>query len=285
MAGFLLLHPPLLGPAVWAPCAERLAAAGHRVTVPNLRPALDPPEHWYDRAADRAADSVTTLPTADPTADPTGPAAIPTDPTADSTADQTADPTGPTAIPTEPTADPTAASTADPTALSTDPTADSGGGVDVVVAHSGAGVLVPLVVDRLRATTAVFVDALLPGNPTSDRFRGFLATLPVDAGFLPRWSDWWSPEQLAELVPDPELRARIVADESRLPVAFYDQRVPVPPSWPPPRAGYLALSPAYGNELAEARRLGWPTRELAGGHLDLATRPAEVAADILALAT
>ena len=263
MAGFLLLHPPLLGPAVWAPCAERLAAAGHRVTVPNLRPALDPPEHWYDRAADRAADSVTTLPAADPTADQAGP----------------------TAIPTDPAADPTAASTADPTALSTDPAADSGGGVDVVVAHSGAGVLVPLVVDRLRATTAVFVDALLPGNPTSDRFRGFLATLPVDAGFLPRWSDWWSPEQLAELVPDPELRARIVADESRLPVAFYDQRVPVPPSWPPPRAGYLALSPAYGNELAEARRLGWPTRELAGGHLDLATRPAEVAADILALAT
>jgi hypothetical protein len=247
MADFLLLHPPLLGPAVWAPCAERLAAAGHRVTVPDLRPALEPPEHWYDRAADRAAE------------------------------DRAAGSAGGSA---------SGGRVAGPAERGADPAAWPGAGaadVVVVVAHSGAGVLVPLVMDRVRATTALFVDALLPGYPTSDRFRGFLVTLPVRDGRLPRWSDWWRPGEMAELVPDPDLRARIVADEPRLPAAFYDQRVPVPPSWPPPRAGYLRLSPAYESELAEARRLGWPARELAGGHLDLATRPAEVAAEILAL--
>jgi hypothetical protein len=217
MASFLLVHPPLLGPAVWAPCAAELAAAGHRVAVPDLRPAVDPPAGWYARATDIAAAG---------------------------------------AAP-----------------------------VDVVVAHSGAGVLVPLVVDRLGAGAAVFVDAVLPGSPTSDRFRGFLATLPVEDGLLPRWSDWWPPETLVEAVPDPDLRARILAGQPRLSPAFYDEWVPVPASWPPRRIGYLRLSPAYGPEADEARRQGWPTRERDGGHLDNGTRAPEVAAEILALAT
>ena len=217
MTSFLLLHPPLLGPAAWAPCAAELTAAGHRVAVPDLRPAVDPPPGWYDRAADIAA--ATLAP------------------------------------------------------------------VDVVVAHSGAGVLLPLVVDRVGAGAAVFVDAVLPGNPTSDRFRDFLATLPVEDGLLPRWSDWWPPETLAQVVPDADTRARILAGQPRLSVTFYDQQVPVPASWPPPRVAYLRLSGAYGPEAEEARRLAWPTRERDGAHLDNATRPAEVAAEIVALST
>jgi hypothetical protein len=217
MPRFLLVHPPLLGPAVWAPCAAELAAAGHRVAVPDLRPAVDPPAGWYARAADIAA-------------------------------------------------------------AGTPP-------VDVVVAHSGAGVLMPQVVDRLGAGAAVFVDAVLPGNPTSDRFREFLATLPVEDGLFPRWSDWWPAEALAEAVPDPDVRASILADQPRLSPAFYDEQVPVPASWPPPRVGYLRLSEAYGPEADEARRLGWTTCERDGGHLDNATRAAEVAAEIIVMGT
>lgn len=218
MATLLLLHPPLLGPSVWAPCAAALTAAGHRAVVPDLRPALDPPSGWSDRAATLASQSLT-------------------------------------------------ADTADL----------------VVVAHSGAGVVLPVVADRTGATAAVFVDALLPGNPASDRFRGFLAGLPVTDGRLPRWSDWWGPDAMAELVPDPDLRARIEADQPRLPLAFWDERVPVPVSWPPPRVGYLQLSPAYDTEAAGATDHGWPVRTLLGEHLDLATRPAGVAAEIITL--
>jgi hypothetical protein len=209
---FVLLHPPLLGPAVWAPCAERLTAAGHRVTVPDLRPSVDPPEGWYDRAADLVPPA------------------------------------------------------------------------DVVAAHSGAGLLLPLAADRAGAGAAVFVDALLPGRPTSDRFRGFLATLPVTDGRLPRWSDWWGEEAMAEEVPDAAVRARIEAEQPRLPVAFYDQSVPVPPSWPPARVGYLQLSAGYDADAEGARNSGWAVRSLPGRHLDLATRPDEVAAELLGLA-
>jgi hypothetical protein len=218
---FLLVHPPLLGPAVWGPCAQRLAAAGHRVTVPDLRTAGDPPAGWAERAADAAAAGVT--------------------------------------------------------------------GPVVVAGHSGAGVLLPLVADRLgEVTAAVFVDALVPAakGPTapSGRFRAFLDQLPVTGGRLPPWSRWWGPAAMAELVPDPELRARIEAEQPRLARALYDEAVPVPASWPPARVGYLQLSPAYAAEAAEAAARGWPVRVLPGGHLDLATRPEEVAAEILALA-
>jgi hypothetical protein len=79
------------------------------------------------------------------------------------------------------------------------------------------------------------------------------------------------------------LRARIEAEQPRLARAFYAESVPVPASWPPARVAYLQLSPAYDADAAEAAALGWPVRSLPGQHLDLATRPDEVAAEILAL--
>lgn len=222
----VLLHPPLLGPAVWRPVAAELAA--HQVAVPDLRPALDPPEFWPARAA--------------------------------------------------------ALATAAFSATVRESAAAAGGAGGLVVAHSGAGVLVPLVVEQVGAAAAVFVDAILPARPTSDRLRGFLAGLPLTDGHLPRWSDWWGPEEMAELIPDAGLRAEIEAEQLGLPLAFYDQAVPVPASWPPPRVGYLQLSPAYAPQAAEAAGHGWPARVRSGGHLDLATHPAEIAALILDLA-
>lgn len=103
-------------------------------------------------------------------------------------------------------------------------------------------------------------------------------------GRLPPWSQWWGPDALAEQVPDPALRAAIEAEAPRLSRAFHAESVPVPVSWPPGRVGYLQLSPAYDADAAEAAARGWAVRTLPGKHLDLATRPAEVAAGIRALA-
>ena len=131
-------------------------------------------------------------------------------------------------------------------------------------------------------------DALVPATGATDPsegFRDFLADLPVsDDGHLPPWSTWWGPDAMAEQVPDPELRRAIEADQRVLPVAFYDHAVPTPPDWTPARVGYLRLSPAYADDADEAVARGWPTRRLDGRHLDLATRPDEVAAAIVLLA-
>lgn len=205
---------------MWRPCADRVAAAGHRVALPDLRDTLDPPERWWDRAAAAAVAGVD--------------------------------------------------------------------GSVVVVAHSGAGVLLSLVTDQLAdVQAAVFVDALLPAGAgdtaPSERFRSFLAGLPVTDGRLPPWSTWWGPTRWPSWSPT-RCCARIEADQRGLPAAFYGRAVPVPASWPPERVGYLRLSPAYESDAAEAAARGWPVRTLPGGHLDLATRPEEVAALIIALA-
>lgn len=216
----MLVHPPLLGPAVWGPCAGVLSAAGHRVVLPDLRDVVDPPAGWWDRATDLVA-------------------------------------------------------------------AAGGGPGAVVAAHSGAGVLVPLVVERLGAGAAVFVDALVPadgGTTPSAGIREFVAGLPVTAGRLPPWPRWWGPEAMAEMVPDPVLRRAIGAEARGLPPAFFDQTVPTPPGWAPPRVGYLRLSPAYAEAERDAAARGWPTVTRDGQHLDLATRPEETAALIADLA-
>jgi hypothetical protein len=61
MADWLLVHPPLLGPAVLRPLADELTRRGHRVSLPDLRPAVVTAEGWPERwvrAAATAADAV-----------------------------------------------------------------------------------------------------------------------------------------------------------------------------------------------------------------------------------
>ncbi len=55
MSTWLLVHPPLLGPAVLGPLADALRRRGHVVAGPDLRSALDSAAGWYDRYTDRAA--------------------------------------------------------------------------------------------------------------------------------------------------------------------------------------------------------------------------------------
>lgn len=253
------MHPPLLGPTVWGPCAAELTAAGHRVAVPDLRAACDPPAGWPDRAAAAAAAAAAAL-----TGRPAPPAGAPD------------------ATPPAGTSAGTATGTADGTAAG-----GVGAGGTVVVGHSGAGLLLPLIAQRTGAAAVVFVDALVPAadgtTAPSERFRSFLDQLPLTDGRLPRWPEWWPPAVMEDAVPDPVLRTAIVAEAPRLRRDFYAEAVPVPADWAPPRVGYLQLSAAYDADAAEAARRGWPVRALLGTHLDMVSRPAEVSAEILAL--
>jgi hypothetical protein len=54
---WLLVHPPLLGPAVLGPLARALRARGELVAVPDLRGELTSAPGWYDRVARAAAAS------------------------------------------------------------------------------------------------------------------------------------------------------------------------------------------------------------------------------------
>jgi GNAT superfamily N-acetyltransferase len=159
----------------------------------------------------------------------------------------------------------------------------------VLVAHSGAGPLVPLVAHTLpmRPAGAIFVDAGLPARSGSTplagpEFLGFLDQKSVD-GRLPPWTDWWGAEAVATLIPDAEQRATVEAECRPIPRAYFDGSFPVPPGWADVPGAYLLLSPAYKEQADRAHDLGWPVAECPGHHVLMVTDPAMVAAALVPL--
>jgi hypothetical protein len=162
----------------------------------------------------------------------------------------------------------------------------AGDTADVVIAHSGAGAFLPTVAAATNAA-GVFVDAVVPTSGpvfhASAQLVQLLDTLPIVDGLLPPWHQWWPPDVMAELVPDMTLRRRIIAEIPQVPRSFYDDAVPVPPQWWTRPAAYLQLSAAYADDRTRAERWDWPTRQLAGGHLDLCVLPELVAGHVIDL--
>jgi pimeloyl-ACP methyl ester carboxylesterase len=153
-----------------------------------------------------------------------------------------------------------------------------------IIGHSGAGAFLPEIGRRLgdRCASLIFVDAVVPPvtgvHTTSPKMMKFLDGLGDD--LLPRWSQWWGPATMRELVPDRTVRRRLVAEMPLLPRSFYDEVIPVPDGWSDGPCGYVRLSAAYDEDYREAHRRGWPSRSLEGSHLSLVTESDRVFAAI-----
>ena len=163
-------------------------------------------------------------------------------------------------------------------------------GPAILVGHSRAGPLLPVAAGvTSRVEGCVYVDARLPEPGMSwfatapSELAARLRTMARD-GWLPPWSDWWGPDELARLLPDPVVRARFVRGCPRLPLAFFEEVLPEVPGWRDKPSAYLRLSEDYRETCDEARRLGWPVVELASHHLGLITDPETVTGAILELA-
>ncbi len=153
----------------------------------------------------------------------------------------------------------------------------------VIIPHSNAGLFVPLVVDRLggRVAACVFVDASLPPAEGESAvvpadFFPFLRAKAVD-GILPRWSDWWEEEEIASLYPDQETRSALTAEEPQLPLAYYEQTIPVPGGWDRRPCAYLWFGPPYDETAKLAGDRGWIVEHLDGAHLHMVIDPVAVA--------
>jgi hypothetical protein len=161
----------------------------------------------------------------------------------------------------------------------------------VLVAHSNAGVFVPVIRRSLAqpAACSIFVDASLPAEhgPTpmaGEGFLPFLRGLAGPDGTLPRWTDWWDEPDVAELFPDPATREAVTAEQPRLPLAYYEEQVPVPGGWEDHRCAYLVFGPPYDDQAREAGQRGWEVRSLPGAHLHQVVDPGGVARSLLGLA-
>ncbi|MFM2077303.1 MAG: hypothetical protein RJA49_1193 [Actinomycetota bacterium] len=159
--------------------------------------------------------------------------------------------------------------------------------VDVVLGHSGAGFVLPALAALVGAGRTVFIDAVLPDETThfvpSNVFLAFVDSLPIEDGLLPPWHRWWPADTIVGLLPDEGTRSAVTDEIPSVPRAFYDAGMELPERWWTTSSAYLQLSPAYDDEMEHARRLGWPTIERSGRHLDLVVVADEVAVDVLNL--
>ena len=161
----------------------------------------------------------------------------------------------------------------------------------LLVAHSNAGLFIPVLVAEARRPVGgcLFVDAALPARADSTpaappELFDFLRGKVAEDGRLPRWTDWWDDEDIAELFPDAATQAAVVADQPRLPLGYYEQRVPVPAGWDEIPCGYLLFSPPYEDAAAEARERAWLVEELPGAHLHQLVDPDGTAERLLNMA-
>ena len=159
----------------------------------------------------------------------------------------------------------------------------------VLVVHSNAGLFLPAVRSQLpqRVIGSIFVDAALPARSgstsvASPEMLDFLRPLAVN-GRLPRWTDWWDEADVAPMFPDEVARQTVVAEQPNLPLAYYEQAVPVPDGWDDHPCSYLLFGPPYDVLAAEARERGWRVAHLPGEHLHQIVDPEGTARHLLEL--
>jgi hypothetical protein len=163
----------------------------------------------------------------------------------------------------------------------------------ILTGHSGAGVLLPAVRQISGRTVAgyILVDADIPEDGVS-RLELLGRELPevaegvhqaLSAGeMLPAWSD----ADLEEVIPDPGVRRRVLAELRPHPVAFMEEAIPVFEGWPDAPYGYLSFkgTGSYGEAVKRAKREGWAYAELEGAHFHVLVDPSGVAEALVWLA-
>lgn len=159
----------------------------------------------------------------------------------------------------------------------------------VLVPHSNAGLYAPRLGELIDIRCTVFVDAALAGpepqTPLApagmlDRLR----ELTDGQGFLPVWTGWWTAKDLVGLFPDAHSRARVEAEQQRLPLSYFTSTLEVPAGWERSPCAYLAFGETYAVERARADLLGWPVSTMEGQHLHQLHEPASVGEALLLLA-
>ena len=84
-------------------------------------------------------------------------------------------------------------------------------------------------------------------------------------GRLPVWRD----QDLREDIPDPALRRRFVSELRPLPLAVYEEPIPVFAGWPDAPCGYLQFTTSYDLDARRAQSKGCAYVAMKGGHFQM----------------
>ncbi len=162
----------------------------------------------------------------------------------------------------------------------------------VLVAHSGAGPLLPAIRHTITQPGAacLFVDATLP-HPNQSVLDELAINAPelakelcphlLAGGSYPNWTE----KDLHDTIPDRLVLERLLAELRPQRLPFFQEKMPainLPPGTP---CGYVLLSAAYQTQLEQAQKAGWPCRVFHAGHFHMLVDPTAVTAAITDLVT
>ena len=153
----------------------------------------------------------------------------------------------------------------------------------ILVAHSGAGPLLPAIRQSLPNPVCayVFVDAGLPqdGATRLDLMKSedppWAAQFQQELERGERFPNWSFPD-LQEIIPDEMLRRQMVAELHPRGLDFFNEPIPVFEGWPDVPCVYIQFSPTYQKPATQARQNGWLTEEITAGHFHMLVDPAGV---------
>lgn len=158
----------------------------------------------------------------------------------------------------------------------------------IFVGHSGAGRIIPVAGQHVSANIAgyVFVDSDIPTQTESrlDAMPDEVAQQfqqAAENGLLPPWPE----EVFKHEIHDDEIRRRLVTELSPLPIAVYEEPIPLPVQWPDARCAYLRLSHQYPDAEAYAEKEGWEIHRFDGDHFFILVVPDEVASALVEIAS
>jgi len=156
------------------------------------------------------------------------------------------------------------------------------------VGHSNAGLYLPAILSDRQSDIGIFVDASLPeSGPTCVSAEGprlkALRKLAGRSGTVPGWIDWWSEQQLADLLPDAALRRVLREEAVPLPLTYFTSPIVVPDEWSTTAAAYLSFDGQYVHSRERMAAAGWPTAHIHGQHLHVMSSAAQVVHTVLDL--
>lgn len=159
----------------------------------------------------------------------------------------------------------------------------------VLVGHSGAGSLLPSVRETLPHNVMgyLFVDAIIPRHNFS-RLDQFSTPAEAEAfrraaqdGKLPTWKE----EHVQDFISDSSTRRQFVRELAPMPLAVYEEKIPVPAYWPDAPCAFLHFSHSdtYLPFRKEAEENGWLTDSIQGRHFHMLEDPETVGDTLLDL--
>ena len=86
---------------------------------------------------------------------------------------------------------------------------------------------------------------------------------------------------MCAMVPDVQIRETIEAELPELPLAYFEETVPVPELWDNVPVAYIRFSEPYEAASTEALSRKYAVAEMPGGHLHPVVEPAGVARRII----